>query len=350
MPEHPATDAPAHEHPAVDVVVLAYGAEPYLEDALDAVARSQGVDVRVVVVDNGCDRADVADLCRRHGATLLQPGRNLGFTGGVNLGVAHGRAPYVALVNSDAVVAPDALARLVAVAGEPGVGIASGDIRLADSPGTMNSAGNPLHVLGLSWAGGLGEPAGRHATARDVASASGAGLALRRSTWTALGGFPEELFAYQEDLELSWRTWQRGLRVRFVPGAVVVHHYAFARHPRKLYLLERNRLLFVLTAYGTRTLALLAPALLAFEAAMLVVAAAQGWAPQKVAGWVWVLRHAGWVRSRRARVQRERSVPDRDLVPLWTARFAPAALPLPRGAGVLQGALAAYWWAVRRLV
>lgn len=336
--------------PEVDVVVLAYGDEPYLDDALRAVAASTGVRPRTVLVDNGTSRDDLEALCARTGATLLRPGRNLGFTGGVNLGAAHGTAPYVALVNSDAIVASDALARLVDVAADPGVGIASGDVRLADDPSTMNSAGNPLHVLGLSWAGGLGDPATQHATGRDVASASGAGLVLRREVWEMLGGFPEELFAYQEDLELSWRTWQAGLRVRYVPGAVVVHHYAFGRHPAKMYLLERNRGLVVLTTYGGRTLALLALPLLAFEVAMLAVAVAQGWGREKLRGWAWVLRHTGWVRARRRQVQAQRRVADKDLVHLWVTRFDPAVMPLPRGADLLQGALAAYWRAVRPLL
>ncbi|ADG75242.1 glycosyl transferase family 2 [Cellulomonas flavigena DSM 20109] len=334
----------------VDVVMLGYGDEPYLADALAAVAASTGVRPRTVLVDNGTTRDDLDELCARTGATLLRPGRNLGFTGGVNLGLAHGEAPFVALVNSDAIVAPDALARLVAVATDPGIGIASGDVRLADDPSTMNSAGNPLHVLGLSWAGGLGDPATSHAEPRDVASCSGAGVVLRREVWEELRGFPEEFFAYQEDLELSWRTWQAGLRVRYVPDAVVVHHYAFGRHPAKMYLLERNRLLFVLTTYGGRTLAALALPLLSFEVAMLLVASLQGWGRQKLRGWWWVLRHIAWVRSRRRWVQAARRVEDRELAHLWTTRFDPAVMPLPPGSGALQGLLAGYWRAVRPLL
>lgn len=336
--------------PRLDVVMLAYGSEPYLVDAVDAVLSSRGVDVQMVLVDNGCDRDDVDELCRTRGVVLVRPGRNLGFTGGVNLGAGHGDAPHLALVNSDAIVAPDTLAALVRVVADPDVGIASGDIRLADQPGTMNSAGNPLHVLGLSWAGGLGDPASEHAQDQDVASASGATLVLRRELWERLQGFPEEFFAYQEDLELSWRTWQAGLRVRFVAGAVALHHYAFGRHPRKMYLLERNRICFVLTTYGGRTLLLLAPVLVAFELAMLLVAVLQGWGPQKVSGWVWILRNVSWLRRRRRWVQAERTVPDRRLVQLWVDEFAPAAFPLPPGSWVLQRAMAAYWSVVRRLL
>lgn len=341
-----------HARPEVGVVMLAYGDEPVLDRAVDAVLASRDVSVQLVLVDNGCTRDDLDEIGARPGVTLLAPGTNLGFTGGVNLGVARlpAAADVVALVNSDAVVDPDGLARLVAVAADPAVGIASGSIRLAEDPSTVNSAGNPVHFLGLCWAGGLGDPATAHAQPVDVAAASGAGLALRREVWDALGGFPEEFFAYQEDLELSWRCWQRGLRVRYVPDAVVVHHYEFSRNALKMYLLERNRLLFVATCYAGRTLLLLAPVLLAFEVAMLVVATAQGWGRQKLRGWWWVLRHLDGVRARRREVQAARTVPDRALAHLWADRFDAAAMPLPPGADVLQTVLAAYWRVVRRLL
>jgi len=336
------------ESPEVGVVMLAYGAEPVLDVALRAVLRSRDVNVSLVVVDNGCQRTDLRALRDELGFDLVRPASNLGFAGGVDLGATRLVAPYLALVNSDAVAEPDALARLVAAAAVPGTGIVSGSIRLARDPSVMNSAGNPLHFLGLSWAGGLDEPASLHQEPVDIASASGAALVLRREVWDALGGFPHEFFAYYEDLDLSWRCWQRGLRVRYVPDAVVVHYYEFSRNALKMYLLDRNRLLFVLTCYGARTLALLAPALVAFELAMAVVALTQGWGGQKVRSWGWVLAHLGWVRARRRAVQGARTVSDRELAALWVDRFAAAAMPLPAAAGPLQSVLAGYWHLVRR--
>lgn len=336
------------ELPSVGVVMLAYGDEPVLDQAVEAVLASRGVTVRLVLVDNGCTRDDLDSITARPGVQLLRPEQNLGFAGGVDAGAELVDEEYLATVNSDAVVDPDALARLVAVAADPEVGIASGSIRLASDPTTMNSAGNPVHMLGLSWAGGLGDPASQHARPADVASASGAGIVMRRDLWGELGGFPAEFFAYLEDVELSWRVWQSGRRVRYVPDAVVVHHYEFSRNARKMYLLERNRALFVLTCYGRRTLLLLGPALLAFEVAMLGLAVLQGWAGQKLAGWRWVLGHQGWIRARRRAVQSARLVRDRDLAHLWETRFTAAAMPLPRWAQPLQSVVAAYCRTVRR--
>ena len=336
--------------PEVSVVMLAYGAEPYLHEAVGAVLASTGVDVHLVLVDNGCTTDAVATLPADPRLLVVTSERNLGFTGGVALGVRHTHAEVLALVNSDAVVAPDALQELRDALEVPGTGLVCAQVRLGDDPRTVNSVGNPLHVLGLSWAGHMGEPVAAHRERRPVASVSGACMAVRRDLWDRLGGFPEEFFAYLEDLELSWRCWQQGLRVEYVPTAVAVHHYEFSRSPLKMYLVERNRLLFLATCYEGRTLVLLAPALVAFDLALLLVAVLQGWGRQKVRGWVWVLTHLGWVRRRRALVQAARTVPDRDLADLLSDRFDPAQLPLPPGGGLAQAALRGYWTLVRRLL
>lgn len=335
---------------SVGVVMLAFGPEPYLRDAVAAVLGSVDVDVELWLVDNGCTTDAVTSLPADPRLHVLRPAQNLGFTGGANLGADHVTAPVVAFVNSDAVCRPDALATLVRALEDPTVGAVCAKIELAEPPATVNSVGNPLHVLGLSWAGHMDEPSSRFTEPREVASVSGAAMALRRSTWRELGGLPTEYFAYLEDLELSWRTWQHGLRVVCDPRAVVVHHYEFSRSPLKMYLVERNRLLFVSTTYGPRLLLALLPVLLAFELAIALVAAAQGWGRQKVAGWRWYLTHLSYVRRRRRQVQRARRRPDRDLVHRMTATFDPVQMALPAGSGILQRALSAYWRLVRRVV
>lgn len=338
------------ELPRATVLMLAYGDEPYLHDAVASVLSSEGVDLRIVLADNGTTTDAVATLPADPRLRIVTPTHNLGFAGGMNHAARHAGDGPLVLVNSDAEVEPDTIAELLAALEDPAVGIACGCVVLADRPDTVNSAGNPLHVLGLCWAGGLGEPVTAHQTPGPVPSASGACAAVARDLWDELGGFPSEYFAYMEDLELSWRTWQHGRTVSYVPAARAAHHYEFGRSPLKMYLLERNRLFFVLTAYGPRMLALLALPLLAFEVAMLAVAVTQGWGRQKVRGWGWLLTHAGVVARRRRLVQSGRTVPDRDLTHLLTDVFDSQQIPLPTAAAPIQGLLRVWWRVVRRWV
>ena len=61
------------------------------------------------------------------------------------------------------------------------------------------------------------------------------------------------------------------------PAARVEHDYDFEKGGRKWFLLERNRWWTIVSDYPAALLALLAPALLAAELGLLVVAARGGW-------------------------------------------------------------------------
>lgn len=330
--------------PTVGVVVLAWQAEPWLRACVAAVLESDGVQVRLVVVDNGCRAADLPD---DGPFDVLRPGRNTGFAGGCNLGVAVLDTEFVALVNSDCVIAPDTLALLVAEAARPGVGPVMASIRLGEPPHRLNSAGNPVHLIGLCWAGGMDRVETR-TEPYDVTGASGACVLLTSALWKQLDGFDEEYFAYLEDTELSLRAWRLGLAARCVPTAVAHHHYEFSRNPGKMTLLERNRLMLLATVWPARVLALLAPLLLVCEVLLLAYAVASGYGRGKLGGYAWLWRHRGHLRERRRLLRAEQQVPDAT----WLARLTPtldasAFGPLTPVANVV---FRAYWSLVRPLL
>ena len=333
--------------PLVGVVVLAWQDEPYLVECVGSILTSAGVDVRLVLVDNGCTAAHLAAVPPDDRIEILRPGRNTGFAGGCNLGVDALDTGFVALVNSDCVLRPDTLALLAAEAARPGIGPVMAGIRLAEPPNLVNSAGNPVHLIGLSWAGGM-DTVETRTEPYDVTGASGACVMLAGPVWKALGGFDEEYFAYLEDTELSLRAWRLGLRARCVPAAVALHHYEFSRNAHKMYLLERNRLMLVATLWSARALALLAPLLLVMEVLLAGYAVASGWGGGKFRGWVWLWAHRAHIRARRAALQAERVVPDAEWMAHLTPSFDPSAIgpaPLTR---IVNVVVRAYWSVARR--
>lgn len=336
--------------PTITAVTVAYGAEDLLVESARATMDSTGVDITLVVIDNGYTGDRLDDVRSIPGVTVLGDGTNLGFAGACNLGARGSDAEFIALVNSDAVVDPDALAALAEVADRPEVGIAGGSIRLHDEPEVLNSAGNELHFLGYSWCGSFGLPASTFPDEREITTAMASGIVLRRSLWEALEGFDEHYFAYHEDVELSLRCRMQGLEIRNVPHAVVRHNYHFDRHPAKLYLVERNRFAFWLIAFERRTQLILAPAFVVSELGTLGLALAQGWMRQKLSSYRWLVANRRWIARRRAQIQAERVVSDRELVP-WlqtSMRFQPFPLPWP--ARIADVGLRAYWAVARRLL
>ena len=93
----------------IDVVVVAFGAPELLERCLATL----GDTYPVLVVDNSSDAA-VRAVAERHGAGYVDPGENLGFAGGVNLGLAKRERSTadVLLLNPDASITPEGVAQL----------------------------------------------------------------------------------------------------------------------------------------------------------------------------------------------------------------------------------------------
>jgi GT2 family glycosyltransferase len=334
----------------VSAVVVAWGSCPLLRHCVESILLSTGVDVEVIVVDNGCDEATLSAVPDHPMVRLVVADRNLGFGGGCNLGAAKAAGSYLAFVNPDAVVAPSALAALVGALEDPDIGIATARVRLMIEPDLLNSSGGAVHYLGLGWAQGFRQPASAFADRVSVTAGSGAAMAMRSDTFRQLGGFTAEFFLYHEDAELSLRVWMAGLRVEFVPDADVLHDYAFGRHDEKLYFLERNRLLLLFGIYRRRTLFWLLPAILGFEVAIVGLATVQGWLRQKLRGWWWIGKNYRWVLDYRRRLQVSRVVGDEALVPLLASHFDAGQLQMPSAARPIDWLFAQYWEFVRARV
>jgi GT2 family glycosyltransferase len=273
---------------------------------------------------------------------------NVGFGAGCNRGAREVDADVLVFVNPDTVVQPGAVQALERGLAAPDVGVVQARLRLLQRPELLNSSGNVVHVSGLAWPGGYGDPAEELASPQDIAYASGAALAIRRDVFNELGGFTEELFLYQEDLELSWRAHLHGLRVLVLPEADVLHDYVLERPGRqKEYYLERNRLIVVLSAFSGRLLLMLAPVLLAVEAGIVLVAWRQGWLREKARGWIWLARNRAWLAAHRRETQSLRRVSDRELARFLTPVVDARMLELPAGAAALNGLIAAWWRGVR---
>lgn len=335
---------------SVAVVVLGFGEEPWLGECLQAVLDDMTPDDECVLVDNGIGDAARASIPDDARLRVVTPAENLGFAEGCNEGARNTRADVIVFVNSDAVVAPGALAVLSTALSDPKVGLVTASIRLGDRPDTINAAGNPMHYLGFTWAGGMGDPATQHALPHDATCISGATFAIRRSLWEQLGGFDPEYFAYGEDSDLSIRTWQSGHAVRFEPDAVSFHHYEFGRNANKWFLVERGRLINVLTLFEPRTRRLIVPMLVAVEVASLIPAARQGWAPAKIAAWRWLWDNRAYLRTRSARVQASRVVPDAHILSLLSSKVEPPEEFGQHVPAAANAVLDVYWRWVRRRV
>jgi GT2 family glycosyltransferase len=325
----------------VSALIVNYGHHDGLPRTVAALRSQTRPPAEIILVDNDPDRRGAAAIRRSDpDVVIVEPEVNGGFAAGCNIGAARAAGALLFLANPDVEARPDCLERLQEVfAAHPSAAVVGAQVLL---PGgrTTNAGANPVHVTGLSWSGGLHEPA-EDGPDRPVLAVSGAALAVRRDAWVALGGFPEPFFTYVEDTDLCWRARLLGHEVRYCPRAAVVHEYEFEKSAKWFYL-ERNRLLMVGRLYSGPTLVLLAPVLLGTELAICLVARRGGWWPAKRQAYLDVWRRRAWVLRERRRIQAERRVPDAALWPLLTPVISSPLLagPLVRLANPLIAAYA----------
>jgi N-acetylglucosaminyl-diphospho-decaprenol L-rhamnosyltransferase len=332
--------------PGFAVVVVTHNSAVALEPLSASLAGELGAGDELVVVDNASADA-TADRARALGLRVIDSGANLGFAAACRLGVEATGAPLVLLLNPDTRVTPGAIDVLrAAAAAQPGWAAWQPVVLLGD--GRVNSAGGVVHFLGIGWAGRCGEDAATlRQTPYETAFASGAALVIRREAWREMGGLRDEYFLYGEDLDLGLRLWLAGHRVGVEPRARVHHDYQFDKGAQKWFLLERNRWRTVLATYPPALLVAVAPALLAAELGLLLVAARGGWLREKLRSqWATI----AWLPSapaRRRAVQRTRRVGAAQFAAHLGGRLENPFLPVPRALAV---SAAAYWRVVRALL
>ncbi|MGH7966208.1 MAG: glycosyltransferase family 2 protein [Candidatus Binatia bacterium] len=208
--------------------------------SLRADLADSGTEAEIVVIDNG-STVEERDIIRTLGVSVLEPGRNLGYAGGVNLGVAATTGDHVILMNSDVDVFPGCLGRLRATLTD---GIAAAGPRffwdrerLVMFPPTEirdryseleRRAANYSTLLAVRARQRWRTHARRHWSARDPINSyalSGGLLAVRRDAWTAVGPFDEGFPLYFEESDWLQRLAQRGFPARYVPSAEALHHH-----------------------------------------------------------------------------------------------------------------------------
>ncbi len=226
--EHHVTDAGSpHETARFGVVVLTQGRRPEdLARALTTLLGQRDVVTDIVVVGNGWSPTGLPA-----GVQALSLPENRGIPAGRNAGVPFVQGEYLFFLDDDASLSsPTTLAEVAQrFEHDPGLGLIQP--RVADPTGLPSPR---------RWTPRLrvGDPT----RSSDVAAVWEGGVALRRSVFDATQGWPEEFWYAHEGIELAWRVWDAGFRVRY-DGDLVVNHPVVAqtRHSVFYRFSARNR-------------------------------------------------------------------------------------------------------------
>ena len=216
--------------------------------------------LELVVVDNASSGDDVAQIkAAVPHAKVVRSAKNLGFAGGCNLGVERSSGEFVAFVNNDARPDERFLSAAVPVLQRsPSIGAVATKVLDWDGK-TIDFAGAGMSWYGQAFKVGVGQAPGTDPESeRDVLFGTGSSLVMRADVFEKVGGFDDDYFMFFEDVDLGWRLWVLGYRVRYVPASVTYHRHHASMSSigtwREKFLLERNALYTIYKNYDDANL------------------------------------------------------------------------------------------------
>jgi GT2 family glycosyltransferase len=175
----------------------------------------------VICVENASSDESAALIAARFPQVrLLRQPVNLGFAGGVNVGLAAASGELMILLNQDCLVQPGWLTAIIqAMIDQPDFGIAGCTILNAD--GSLNHAGAQV-TLPSAYGAHLTTITGDQPYA--VETVTGALFAIRRQVWERLGPLDEDFYpAYYEETDYCYRARRQGFVIGYVPAARARH-------------------------------------------------------------------------------------------------------------------------------
>lgn len=350
---------------ALSVCVINYNGEAYLERSLSAaLAQKPGIRELLLVDNASLDRSLRVVAERFPNVRVVRLDRNGGPASARNEGFQAATCDRILFLDSDMVLPEDVGAQLAAALdADPQAAVAVPRILYADRPDIVQFDGAECHFLGgmtLHHAGWRDQAV--PAVTRRIGSLGTGCFLVDRRRLGMSRPFDESFLFNYEDHDFGLGTRMRGREILGVSSAWCRHldgtpglslrpggRYASLR----VYCLIRNRWLVLLKYFQWHTLVLLAPMLAVYELAQLAAVIAKGWLPEWFRAVGWTVRHIPAILARRRAVQRERRVPDRELLNGGPLPFREELTPDPlqRAAReALDRVAVAYWHVVLRFV
>ena len=214
----------------VSIILVNWNRADDIIDTLTYLQKVHYENYEIIVVDNGSTDDSIDRLRGQSGIRLVELGMNCGPAKGRNAGAKVANGPYLFFLDSDAFLANNALNRLVErMEEDSGIGIIG--CRVIN----FFSKAIDQWIYHQSYK--------THGEKEfDTYSFSAAGAIVRTSVFKLVGGFWEDLFIYNEEVDLSIRVIREGSRVIYSPDANVYHRVSpHGRAPDKSYFYYQIR-------------------------------------------------------------------------------------------------------------
>ena len=205
-------------HPKVSVIIVNYNGKKFLEKCLESLCKVNYENFEIIVVDNNSTDGSVELVTKNYPSIiLLKLNSNKGFAEPNNIGAKIANGKYLLFLNNDTIVTPNFISEMVQVI-ENDKKIAICQSLLLKPDESVDSSGDFIDPLGVVY-----NSTKKTDEIREISSARGASMLIRKNIFDILEGFDEKFYVSFEDVDLGWRTWMIGYKVILTPKSVVYH-------------------------------------------------------------------------------------------------------------------------------
>lgn len=317
---------------ALSIVIPSWNGASILPPTLEHLARLEGVEFEVLVVDHGRLNRDTEALLAKYANdrrfVYVGEDKQLGYAGACNLGAARAKNRLVAILCNDVLVEPpwalELISKFRATGGSPVV------TSLVTRPGFDTALSSRYNIWGRIVDTGEAVPAEHYVPFFPDGSA----FLFDKERFGA--PFDADYFLYQEDVSIGWRAWLMGEQVVLAPKsrALNADGGTTRRTPyRTAFYTERNRWLNYLKYLSPGSLLRVWPAL---DADCLVKFLFGSNRLAKLHAWAWLFTHPYTIWKKRVEAQKARQRPDEEILWLLTPKYV-------AGNGVLNRLFAIYF-------
>ena len=206
------------QFPKVSIIIVNYNGKELLEKCLESVFKADYKNYEVIIVDNNSTDDTVEFVTDNYPSIiLLKLNSNKGFAEPNNIAAKIATGKYLLFLNNDTIVTPDFISEMIPVI-ENNDRIAICQSLLLKPDESIDSSGDFIDDLGVVY-----NSTKKIDDVREISSARGASMLIRKNIFDILEGFDEKFYVSFEDVDLGWRTWMIGHKVVLVPKSVGYH-------------------------------------------------------------------------------------------------------------------------------
>jgi GT2 family glycosyltransferase len=250
----------------VDVVIFAFNNKDIIDVCLQSVFNQSYKNFGCYIVDDHSADGTPEYVEKKYRDVIVHKKKaNAGIADSRNIGLALGKAKYVAFLDSDVELDENWLQEgIEAMERDPQIAICASKLFFASERDRVNSAGGALNQFGIGLDIGKGQE-DHFFEGKEIIFACGAAMLLRRTLIQKIGGFDETFFYGCEDADVGWRANMCGYKVIFNPSSIAYHrtHCSVRNLPQALYFHStKDRIRMLIKNYQVHNLILFLPGLM----------------------------------------------------------------------------------------